>query len=1476
MKQANTTIGGKKPLLLSRPIEVKTFSTQNPARARERRIFRHPSNYGWWLAAFAGALLFSAAASGQSIYEDYTFTTFAGPAEPGAGYDGMGTDVRFGNPAGVAADSLGNFYAADFASHTIRKTTPGGMTTTVAGLAGFPGAKDGTGDAARFFNPFGVAVDAEGNIYVADSGNHAIRKITALGTVTTLAGSAGTSGTANGTGAAARFNYPSGLTTDSVGNVYVADTRNHVIRKITSSGIVTTLAGTAGAAGSANGTGGASRFRFPSGLARDGAGNLYVADASNHAVRKISPAGVVTTWAGTIGSAGSVDGAGSEARFNDPLGIATGSGGNLYVADTYNHTIRQITAAGVVTTVAGSPGNSGDANGTGAAAKFFFPSGVAADSNGNVFVADFGNNVIRKIIPSGEVTTGAGVPASLGSADGIGTRVRFNYPGGLTSDNNRNIYVADFQNHIVRKITPEGVTTTLAGLAGNSGSADGIGTNARFNGALGTTADTAGNIFVADTGNHTIRKINPAGEVTTVAGAAGNSGAADGVAGAARFYSPFGVAADRAGNLYIGDTWNHTIRKISPAGEVTTFAGTAGSIGSSDGTGTAARFNFPEGLALDGADNLYVADTGNHTIRRISALGVVTTLAGAAGSSGSIDGAGASARFAYPFAVSLDSGGNVLVADTGNDAVRRITPDGRVTTLAGLSGTAGSADGTGRDARFRSPEGIAVDSEGNVYVGDSGNHSIRKGYPALPDKPVVDLATGGVGTPRHFNIANLTVNSLAWRFTRYPSIASAQISSADSATPAFTPDSAGLFLIRFQGTNGQGRVAMGTLSVRSDATPPTIQITSPTMNQRLTNVSINIAGSANDDVEIGAVRYQLNESNWEQASGGATWNATVTLTPGTNILRVYAVDTSGNISTTDSVSFVYVANAQMTARVEGRGTITPNYNGQSLEIGKSYSMLAKAATGYAFRRWMDGQDQTISSSPAITFVMASNLTLVAQFVEITRPAVVITSPRPLLRWNQSATFPVTGTARDNVQLAGVWYQVNGGSWNPALSANGWSNWTALANLTPGPNTVRAYAADTAGNISTTNSVTFTYVLSDRLELGITGLGTVTPNYSNAFLEIGKAYRMTARPATGFVFSNWTGTAAIRTPFLSFVMQSNAVFQANFVRNPFPAVAGTYQGLFYQDNAITPQSAGFIKATVTSKGTFSGKLQFAEAAYPFLGTFALDGTATIRVARTAKTPLTVNLVLDLAGNNILTGSISDDLFTASLTADRAVFSTANPSPFARKYTLVIPASDSVRGDGVATINLASSGVVTSAGALADGVSFSQSASVSRDGRWPMFASLYKGKGLFISWVQFDSTGSFTGNAVWVKPAAIDKFNPEGFTNQVAVSGNTYLPPALGTHVLNLTNATVTLQDGNLATPLVASATLSNNNLFTLSGTNGIKLTLLSASGLVNGTFIHPQTRLTTAIKGIVLQNSNSIQGFFLGTNQSGRFELKPSL
>jgi hypothetical protein len=287
------------------------------------------------------------------------------------------------------------------------------------------------------------------------------------------------------------------------------------------------------------------------------------------------------------------------------------STGNLYVADSFNHTIRKMTLVGanwVVTTVAGLAGNRGSANGTNSNARFNEPGGVAFDSAGNLYVADWASSTIRKMTPAGTnwvVTTAAGLAGSFGSVNGTNSDARFNIAGGVALDSADNVYVVDVENNLIRKMTLTGtnwVVTTVAGLGGNSGGTDGPGNVALFKGPSGVAVDGAGNTYVADQINHTIRKVTPTGEVTTLAGLAGYAGSTDGMNSAARFNDPSGVAVDNSGNIYVAETLNHIIRKVTPAGSnwsVTTLAGfpnPTGNGGSADGTGSSARFSFPSRL----------------------------------------------------------------------------------------------------------------------------------------------------------------------------------------------------------------------------------------------------------------------------------------------------------------------------------------------------------------------------------------------------------------------------------------------------------------------------------------------------------------------------------------------------------------------------------------------------------------------------------------------------------------------------------------------------------------------------------------------------------------------------------------------------------------------------------------------------------------------------------------------------------------
>ncbi|TAE78629.1 MAG: hypothetical protein EAZ65_04525 [Verrucomicrobia bacterium] len=326
-------------------------------------------------------------------------------------------------------------------------------------------------------------------------------------TVSILAGSAGTPGTTNATGGDARFNSPSAIALDSSGVRYIADTDNHSIRRVAAGGGVNTMAGGAGVSGSTDATSTNARFNSPAGIAVDAAKNVFVADTANHTIRKITSSGVVTTIAGSPGVPGSTDASGTNARFNSPAGLAIDGSGNLYVCDSANHTIRKITSSGVVTTIAGSPGVSGTTNATGSAASFNNPRGITLDASGNLFVADSGNHAIRRISTAGQVTTFAGLAGSSGSTDATATAARFNTPKAIAIDASGIFYVADSGNHTIRKITSAAVVSTVAGLAGNPGSASGSGTTARFNSPSGIAVTPDGlNCYVADTANHTIRR----------------------------------------------------------------------------------------------------------------------------------------------------------------------------------------------------------------------------------------------------------------------------------------------------------------------------------------------------------------------------------------------------------------------------------------------------------------------------------------------------------------------------------------------------------------------------------------------------------------------------------------------------------------------------------------------------------------------------------------------------------------------------------------------------------------------------------------------------------------------------------------------------------------------------------------------------------------------------------------------------------
>jgi uncharacterized protein (TIGR03437 family) len=639
-----------------------------------------------------------------------------------SGDGGPATSASLNGPSGLAVDSGGNLYIADQNNSRIRRVS-GGVIATVAGNGTQEYSGDGGPSVSASLNqPSGVAVDSVGNLYIADQDNNRIREVSG-GVITTVAGN-GTEGDVGDGGPAtsAFLGNPDYIVVDAADNLYIADQTNCRIRKV-SHGIITTVVGNGNQGYSGDG-GPATKASLnqPAGVAVDPAGNLYIADWLNQVIRKVS-GGIITTVAGTgaIGYSGD-GGPATNASLNFPIGVAVDSASNLYIADTYNNRLRKV-SGNIITTTAGNGTNrySGD-GGPATGASFNGPSDVAVDSAGNLYIADTNNNRIRKV-SGGIITTVAGSGSAGYSGDGgPATSAQLNGPTGVAVDFAGNIYIGDGFNPVVRKVSG-GIITTVAGNGVQGYSGDGgRATNASLYLPSGVAVDSVGNLYIADASDNVIRKVSD-GIITTVAGGfegvvvfcvpfsincAGFSGDG-GPATSAQLNGPGGVAVDSTGNIYIADSGNNRIRKVS-GGIITTVAGSGpscsftvpcGGFSGDGGPATSAQLNGPDGVSVDSTGNLYIADTYNNSIRRVSG-GIITTVAGDGFQGYSGDGGLATgASLDLPSGVFVDSTDDLYIADYGNNRIREVlgyvpsfskpSPSGSLSLLAASGGKQATA-----------------------------------------------------------------------------------------------------------------------------------------------------------------------------------------------------------------------------------------------------------------------------------------------------------------------------------------------------------------------------------------------------------------------------------------------------------------------------------------------------------------------------------------------------------------------------------------------------------------------------------------------------------------------------------------------------------------------------------------------------------------------------------------------------------------
>jgi uncharacterized protein (TIGR03437 family) len=652
--------------------------------------------------------------------QTYTISTFAGGGLP---VNVPGKSASLSGPVGIAADHSGNVFFVD--KHTVlRLDAATGILTLVAGngMPGFSG-DNGPAASAQLSYPMGIAVDSAGSLYIADTQNYRIRKVS-NGVITTVAGN-GTQGSSgdNGPATSAQLYDPQGVAVDSAGNLYIFDpVENGTIRKV-SNGVIATAAQT-GECGR-NDPATRTDLYYPSGIAVDPAGNLYIAD--NDRICKVSN-GVLTTVAGngTPGFSGD-NGPAASAQLRGPSGIAVDSSSNLYITDYYNSRTRKV-SGGVITTVAGgdTAGFSGD-NGPATSAQLYYPSGITVDSASNLYIVDHGNDRIRRV-SNGVIVTVAGNGTCCFSGDnGPAIGAQLNGPTGVAVDSAGNLYIADQYNDRIRKVSNQ-VITTVAGIGTDGFSGDnGLATSAQLKWPSAVAVDSAGNLYIGDYLNLRVREVSNA-VITTVAGNGtwGFSGD-NGPATSAQLAGPPGVAVDAAGNLYIADPYNYRVRKVA-GGVITTVAG-GGSSGLGDnGPATGAQLTGPAGVAVDSAGNLYIAD--GYRVRKVSG-GVITTVAGNGTEGFSGDNGPATSAQIGPAGVAVDSAGNLYIADVYNSRVRKVS-NGAIVTVAG-NGTLGfSGDNGPATSAQIGPAGIAVDSAGNVYIADPVNNRIRVLTPTGP------------------------------------------------------------------------------------------------------------------------------------------------------------------------------------------------------------------------------------------------------------------------------------------------------------------------------------------------------------------------------------------------------------------------------------------------------------------------------------------------------------------------------------------------------------------------------------------------------------------------------------------------------------------------------------------------------------------------------------------------------------------------
>ncbi|GAB3897473.1 hypothetical protein GCM10028825_45190 [Spirosoma agri] len=746
----------------------------------------------------------------------------------------------------------------DTEGYRVRKIDANGIVTTLAGTGevGFEG-DNGPATNAKFIQPLGMAIDATGRVYIADSQNHRVRRIDLNGVITTIAGN-GINGYGGDGGLAvnATLRFPTCVVIDKDGNLYIVDSGNNRIRKVGVDGVINTVAGNGTPSfGGDGGPATSAQLQYPSAVAVDNSGNLYIADTYNNRIRKVDVNGVITTVAGdgSLQSRGD-GGLAINASVYRPNDLTIDDAGVIYLSQQDGR-VRKINTNGIIEPVAGNgtSGFSGD-GGLAVNAQISAVPGVDVDASGNVYIADQDNYRIRRITSDGVINTIAGGFTGDG---GPATNAFFRKllfatktPANLTVDTKGNVYVTDQFSHRLRKVSPNGIISTVAGTGVNGYTGDsGPATEAQLRYPRGAGLDATGNLYFIDQSNARIRKIAVNGTITTVAGDGTPSFIENRYSGSsADIYNSSGIAVSKAGTVYVPTS--KCILKITPAGIISIVAGTTASSGYSGDGGLAvnAQLNNPTSVTLDKDENLYIADFSNNRVRKVDASGIITTVAGNGFLYyGSENILATNSPVNGPYEVAFDGNGTMYISESYYNRIRRVDRNGLITTAVESGAQGANSDGIPAvNAKLVGPKGITVDVAGNLYIAETGNQRVRKvTYPIRPTLAV-----------------NEPINC-----------------SATSVTLTAQPSGEG-FAYQF----GPGATQIGTTNQAVVQASGTYSVTVTT------SIFGSPAGSATASVSIGDF-YTLKAGNWTDST---VWSCGVVPNATQQVRILHAIDLSPN------------------------------------------------------------------------------------------------------------------------------------------------------------------------------------------------------------------------------------------------------------------------------------------------------------------------------------------------------------------------------------------------------------------------------------------------------------------------------------------------------------------------------------------------------------------------------------------------------